>query len=118
MRMILLIFGLLAVVLVAAFSFYRWDEHKNRGWEIGYYGEFNTVSNMLAGLPAVSITNSWCNHEMKLDNFGFEITTADGRPVQIHVRVNSPLRKMSGDKLKNALLAEINAQRSAREVTK
>lgn len=47
-----LVVVLLLVGLPAGFiGWYSWDSGRNRGFEFGYYGEYNSVSNALASLP-------------------------------------------------------------------
>ncbi len=43
----------LLVALIAFIGWYRWDLSLDRGYEFGYWGSFNRVSNSLARLPGI-----------------------------------------------------------------
>jgi hypothetical protein len=107
MNKILLAFAAMVGVVVMLIFFYRWDSGKNRGNTWGYYGEFNTVSNSLAKIRGVTIRSSWHNADVTLEEFGFDITTPDGRELKIFFGENSPIRKLSGNELEAALAEEI-----------
>jgi len=101
-------------VVAALICYYSWDSAKNRGFTFGYYGEFNTVSNALARISSVAILNSGYNADLDLEEFLFEIRTADGRTNRMFFSVKSPIRKMSGKQLETALIQEIERVSSAR----
>ena len=105
--------AILTAVLVAFVGFvlwYRWDSETNRGLKFGYYGEFNRVSNALASLPGITITQAWANCDVTLEEFGFTATTDSGEPVRIAVGERDRMRSLSGDALVQALKAEIQTQ--------
>jgi len=86
---------------------------KNDGRESGYYGDFNRVSNALVSIPGVTVTNSWMNRDITLEEFGFDITTASGEAVHFGIGERDPLRKMSRPELVEALKREIAQQLSS-----
>jgi hypothetical protein len=90
-------------VIVLLLCYYHWDSRKNRGYEFGYYGEFNTVSNALARMNGVKILDSWYNADVSLEEFGFYFRTADGRTNRIAFGESAPMRKLSGPQLEQAL---------------
>jgi hypothetical protein len=101
---------LTAVLFVVAFAlFYRWDSAQNRGSEHGYYGEFNRVSNALATIPGVTITQSWHNLDVTLEEFGFGFTFG-GHPVRLYFGESDPIRTMSRKDLLVALLKRIETE--------
>ena len=68
MKILIAIVLMLILSLVAFIGSYHWDSSKNRGKEFGYYGEFNRVSNALASISGVTITQAW----------QLEVLTAEG----------------------------------------
>ena len=80
---------------------------QNDGRESGYYGEFNRVSNALVSIQGVVITNFWMNRDITLEEFGFDVTTATGKPVHIAVGERDPWRRMPRAELVEALKKEI-----------
>jgi len=88
---------ILSSVCVLAFVFavgfipwYSWDRSRNRGHTWGYWGEFNTVSNTLAQLPGVIIIKVYCNRDLTLEEFGFDILTAEKQKLHIGFDENDP----------------------------
>ena len=73
----------LLLVFAAWVGFNRWDSKTNRGYKVGYFGEFNQVSNALASIPGVTITQAWANLDLTLEEFGFTGTTASGGPIHL-----------------------------------
>jgi hypothetical protein len=90
------------LITVVYFCWYGWDSRKNHGFESGYYGEFNTVSNALSRMAGVHIVKSWYNAALTLEGFGFEIAR-DERHLDITFADGDPIRKMSGADLEKAL---------------
>ena len=83
-----------------------WDASRNRGREFGYYGEFNRVSNALASIPGVTVTQSWHNHDITLEEFGFGLTVT-GQPVVFLFEETDPIRSMRPEAKVAALRARI-----------
>jgi len=83
---------------------------KNNGRESGYYGDFNRVSHALVSIHGVVVTNFWMNRDITLEEFGFDVTTATGKPVHIAVGERDPLRRMPRAELVEALKKEIERQ--------
>jgi hypothetical protein len=90
-----LLFVVLAVISIpAAFiTWYRWDSTRNRGWEFGYFGDYNGISNALASIPGVTITQAWHNLDITLEEFGFGICVT-GRPVQLIFGETDKIREL------------------------
>ncbi len=104
---VLVVFMILGLYIV----WNRWDVARNRGSEFGYYGEFNRVSNALASIPGVTITQAWHNLDLTLEEFGFGITFA-GRPASLVFGERDPIREMSRAGAVAALNARINSELS------
>ena len=105
--------AILAVVVgsfVAFVLWYRWDSGTNHGYQFGYYGDFNRVSNALASIPGITVTQSWHNCDVTLEEFGFAATMGSGEPVRIAVGERDRIRSLSGDLLVQALKTEIQTQ--------
>ena len=67
-------------LVIALLGWYRWDCAKNRGYHHGYFGQYNRVSNSLASIEAVTITDTWYHGDIDLEEFEFtvrEITFMD-----------------------------------------
>lgn len=87
----------IVATLILIFSyllFYRWDSSLNRGWNIGYFGEFNRTSNALASIPGITITQSWHNLDVTLEEFGFDLVVTN-QPIRIFFNETDPIRSMS-----------------------
>ena len=98
------------VVFVGFVLWYRRDSATNHGYQFGYYGEFNRVSNALASIPGITITQAWANRDITLEEFGFSATVASGESVRIAVSERDRIRSLSGDSLVQALKTEIETQ--------
>jgi hypothetical protein len=83
---------------------------QNDGRESGYYGDFNRVSNALVSIPGVVVTNFWMNQDITLEEFGFDVTTAAGKPLHIAVSERDPRRRMPRAELVEALKKEIESK--------
>jgi hypothetical protein len=114
MKRTIAILGAIVVMIVTAIVVYRWDSEKNRGYTWGYWGEFNTVSNSLAQLPGVNITKVGCNADVTMEEFGFNILTSEGDPVNLYFGEQDPIRKLSGKALSKALLEKIKKESSSK----
>ena len=93
--------------LIAIPLLYGWDAKKNRGFRFGYWGEFNRVKAVLENAPGMSITNTICNADISLEEFGFDLETDDGREISIFFEEADPDRGKSGEALEKALWARI-----------
>ncbi len=109
MRYVLTIGSGVVVAFIAFVFWYRWDSGKNRGLAYGYYGEFNTVSNILSKLPGVTILKSWHNADVTLEEFGFKILS-HSQQLDLAFGERDPIRKLSGVDLEKALLEMIKKQ--------
>jgi len=47
MKKLILVLSAVVVAFVGFVLYYRWDSGTNHGYQFGYYGEFNRVSNAL-----------------------------------------------------------------------
>lgn len=103
---------------LACIGLYRWDASRNRGYTFGYYGNFNRVSNALAGIPGIGISNSWANCDISMEEFGFNVTNREGNPIKIMIGEDNPIRKLSGEPLLLALKKEIEKQSSSSETNR
>ncbi len=101
-----------ALILMVVIVWYRWDSTRNRGIEFGYYGEFNRVSNALASIPNVKVTESWHNLDVTLEEFGFDINIA-GHAMHLAFGETDSIRKMSHDEMVAALKTRIATNLSA-----
>lgn len=106
------VFSVLAVVgiLVALLAWYRWDSASNRGYQHGYFGEFNRVSNALAPIPGVMITQAWHNLDITLEEFGFGITVT-GQPIRLSFGEADSIRNLPRDAVVDALKKRIDIER-------
>jgi len=101
---------LLAVGLaVGSIGWYRWDSSRNCGSEFGYYGEYNRVSNALASIPGVVITQHWHNLDVTLEEFGFDLTIAR-TPIRLFFGEKDTIRSMSREAAMAALKQRIAAE--------
>ena len=103
--------GLLGAI-IGLISWERWDEPKNHGLSWGYWGEFNNVSNALAQIPGVTVSQAWYNADfLTLEEFGFVINSG-GRSWRIGFEEKDPIRRLSGNQLQLALGLLVNEMRS------
>lgn len=109
MKILLAIVALGTALVVGTILFYQWESSRNRGYQWGYFGEFNSVSNSLASVPGVTITQAWHNLDVTMEEFGFGITIT-GRPVRLYFGETDPLRSMSGEIAVAALRTRITAE--------
>ena len=107
---LILILSAVVVVFVGFVFWYRWDSGTNHGYQIGYYGEFNRVSNALASISGITVTQAWANCDVTLEEFGFTAKMASGEPVRIAVGERDRIRSLSGVSLVQALHTEIKTQ--------
>ncbi len=105
-------FGVFIVLFIVAVLWYRYDSGTNHGYSWGYWGQFNTVSNSLAKIPGVTIIKFGCNADVTMEEFGFDITTTEGRQVHVWFSEDDPIRKLSGEALSKALLEKIRKESS------
>ena len=83
-----------------------WDSSRNRGSEFGYYGEFNRVSNALAAVPGVTITGSWTNNDVTLEEFSFALAISN-RAVELFFGETDAVRNMKKEAAVAALQGRI-----------
>src|SRR5438552_13556103 len=114
MKMIVSIVLAVVAILAALLVWYRWDSVNNHGYQFGYYGEFNRVSNALASIPGITITQAWANCDVTLEEFGFTATMGSGEAVRIAVGERDRIRGLSGDSLVQALKTDIQTQAQTR----
>ena len=112
MKLLVSLVLVFVVIPVAFIAWYRWDSARNRGREFGYYGDYNRVSNALASIPGVTITQSWHNLDVTLEEFGFSITFT-GRPVRLAFSETDKIRDMRREEavavLKHLIQTELSA---------
>ena len=100
----------LITALGAFFFWYRFDSAQNRGYRFGYYADYNRVSNALASIPGVTITNTWMNCDITLEEFGFDLVTTGARAFHLYIGEKDPIRQLSGNEITEALKKQIKAQ--------
>lgn len=98
--------------LVLFILLYRWDRGQNRGYSHGYWGELNRVSNALVRIPGLNIVNSGCNADMTMEEFGFDVRTAEGKNLHLWFLEDDPTRNLSGTRLSDAVTKRINKESS------
>lgn len=74
-------------------AIWQWDSRVNRGWKIGYWGEFNRMRNALSSAPGIRIVKQWQNCDVTLEEFGFTVET-NGSLVGISFGEGDPIRTM------------------------
>ena len=110
MKALLLTF-LFIVAPVVYFAVYWWDSSQNRGYEFGYYGEFNRVKHALAGIRDITVLDSWANADFgRLEEFGFDISTNNREPIRLFFQETDPTRNLSGERLARELRNNIDEQ--------
>ena len=101
----LLLISFFITAAVGYIFFYRWDIAKNRGYEFGYYGVFNRISNSIESIPSVSnVTTTAMNIDISLEEFGFEVDLKNGRSIKLFFQESDPIRSLTGKKLRELLL--------------
>jgi len=110
MKMIVSIVLAVVAILAALLVWYRWDSVNNHGYQFGYFGDFNRVSNALASIPGITITQACANRDVTLEEFGFTATMGSGQTVRIAVGERDCIRDLSGESLVQALKREIERQ--------
>jgi hypothetical protein len=103
--------ALLALIIVSGPAVYFWDLERNRGFTWGYYAEFNIVSNVLAEMPNVTITNSYLYEDVSLELFSFDLLVS-GKPVHLRFPQNDPIRKLRKSTLTNSLAKLIEEEKA------
>ena len=107
MKKLIIILSAAVGLFVGFVLWYRWDSGTNHGFRFGYYGDFNRVSNALASIPGITITQAWHNCDVTLEEFGFTATNRMGESFRITVGERDPIRRLSGDSLVQALQTEV-----------
>ena len=87
MKALVLAALLFVATTVALIGWYGWDSSQNRGYEFGYYGDFNRVRHGLERIPRIAIKSEWANPDTVLEEFGFGIATNEGRVIQLDFQV-------------------------------
>ena len=98
----------MAALFVALSLWYRWDSETNHGLAFGYYSQYNTVSNALSRIPGVTIVATGYNADVTLEEFGFDVKAANKSTLHIWFNEDDPIRRMSGEQLKQVLTARIS----------
>jgi hypothetical protein len=102
----------LMLAIVMAPALYYWDSNKNRGFTWGYYGDFNVISNVLASMPHVYITNTYCHTDVSLELFSFDLLV-HGKPMHLRFPQADPIRALRGIPMTNALATLLKTQSEA-----
>ena len=93
----------LVIACLAAGTIWGFDSSRNRGWEFGYWGDFNRVKDALEDLSGGRVVKDWSNQDVVLEEFGFEVETARGKRIDLNFSETDPIRHMRGKKLHTAL---------------
>ena len=101
-RLILAAIALLIACLGAG-TIWGFDSARNRGWEFGYWGDFNCVKEALEDLSAGRVLKDWSNQDVVLGEFGFVVKTSNGRRVDLEFGESDPIRHLRGRRLHDAL---------------
>lgn len=117
MKVFVIFWVVLFLLIGGPIAWYRWDSAINRGSEYGYYGEFNRVSNALATIPTVTITQAWHNLDVSLEEFGFGVVVT-GQPVRLFFSETDPIRTMKRDAATAALQKRIDMEILSSQVNK
>jgi hypothetical protein len=66
-----LLLGLCVMIslVVAVVLFCFWDAAQNRGWEFGYFEQYNRMRHLLLELPGVMIVNERHTHDVVLARY-------------------------------------------------
>lgn len=91
--------------------YYTWDAGTNHGYISGYYGEYNTVLYALQGMPGVTVIDSGFNHDVTLEEMGFDLRLKDGTELSIAFSETDPVRTYTGEQLISGLQTKIADER-------
>lgn len=58
-------------------------------------------------ISEITIIRDWAKHDVTLEEFGFSLTTASGKSVQLDFQESDPLRSYTGHRLTDALNARL-----------
>lgn len=105
-KWLLVALGFAAAAVVALVGFVFWDAAQNRGWEVGYYGQYNWMRHLLLELPGVEIVNERHTHDVVLEEFEFALMV-HGAPVRLYFSEPDSVRTMARDAARENLRAWI-----------
>jgi hypothetical protein len=106
-KAMLVLCTLMGMSPIAFIGWYRWDSAQNRGFESGYFGEFNRVRHALDAIPGITVVDAGANHDLTLEEFEFHITTSRGQRLHLAFAETDPIRNLSGHPLTAVLTAMI-----------
>ena|SRR5258705_9944536 len=109
MKAVLFCLVLLISAIVAFIAWYRYDSAQNRGYEFGYYGDFNRVSNALLRIPNIRIAGSFANCDVTLEEFGFELLRNSDEVIRVAFGEEDPRRELNRERLLQALKKEVES---------
>lgn len=98
--------GILLLVVAFGPAIYLWDANRNRGFTWGYYAEFNTISNSLAQIPGVTITDTYLLDDFQLELFTFDLVF-NGKPIHLRFPQDDPARILTNEGLLSALTTRL-----------
>ena len=105
-RVCLSIAWLVVIGFIGFLGWLGWDTSRNRGYEFGYYGEFNRVAHALATIPEVTVVRSWHNADLTLEEFGFDLMVS-GQSIDLDFGETDPIRTMKREDAVGALKSRI-----------
>ncbi len=90
-------------------TIWGFDSSCNRGWDFGYWGDFNRVKEALEDLSGGRVVKDWSNPDIVLEEFGFEVETTPGKRIDLNFSESDPIRHLRGKRLHDALRHRLRA---------
>jgi hypothetical protein len=103
LQILLVVALLIASSALGAVFWLRWDSSINRGWDWGYFGDFNRVKYALLKIEGVQILDEYSNKDVTLEEFGFKVKTLKDGVVRIDISEEDGIRRLKGSQLADAL---------------
>lgn len=103
--------AMIAVVIafLGAGTIWGFDSSCNRGWDFGYWGDFNRVKEALEDLSGGRVVKDWSNPDIVLEEFGFEVETTPDKRIDLNFSESDPIRHLRGKRLHDALRHRLGA---------
>jgi hypothetical protein len=84
---------------------------ENPSVEIGYYGYYNRVQQVIKSIPDVAIVDTWQHTDLTIESFGFTLRRANGKPVEVRFRESTPAMEFSSDRqIRDYVLMHLDPQ--------
>ena len=115
---LLVIFIGIPIILLLLFwgtvNYWQWDQNQNRGYQHGYWGEYNRIRDALTLVTAGTAQQIYLNKDITLEEFGFSVAQS-GKTIRIDFGETDSVRKLKGDKLIEALKTMIQEKMSVQQ---